>query len=282
MVDTPDGDKQPARVAERLVDDEPLPEPIDVAGRTLSILKEGARGGSLALAVGGLFLWRGLHSIRQGRVRGVVPAAIGVVAVRAGLRKRRSVSSNGETETTLDIETNDFDPTTETSDEDGSVSDEAYAAVRRLEGDRSTNLESASELTGTADDEERPRSDSDESVEPSADLESSELSVDDFDPRLDDDDGADLSETARADEPAEATGPAPEQAQPARSIDAQSDPVSGEPGPDVGDENYRNGSDEADESMRQDETDPDAGHAADDDTTALDENEEDEQDEQGR
>ena len=270
MVDSSDSDGTPESVSERLPDDELASKPTDITGRSLSMLKKGARDGSLALVLGGLLLWRGLRSIRHGRARGVIPAGIGAVAVRAGLRKRRSASSDLETEMTLDIETDDFVPSTPGDDEDESVSDEAYAATHRPEGIRTSEV---------ADDEERPSSDSEgseESVEPSADFESSEQTVDDLDPRVDDDDEADLSETARADEPGEATGPAPEQAQPARSIDAEADPISGEPDPDATDEDDRNGSDEGGESLRQDETDPDASQA-DEDPSATDADEEDEQ-----
>ncbi|WP_312909499.1 hypothetical protein [Natronosalvus caseinilyticus] len=246
MVDTGDGGNQTGDLTERALESDAPLDGGSTIDRALSLAKRGASDGSLAMATGAVVLWRGLRSIRRGRVRGIIPAAIGMAAVGTGVKRRRA--STGES--------------------DKSTSDEAHAAAQREDQGRETGLDASSEEFDWQDDETS-------SLEPAVDDESAEEAPSEGDPRLDDDDAeeADLSDTEIADEASEATGPSAEQAQPTMSIDSEVDPETGGPRPGAldGDDSSRADADEdsedeadADDAMRQDETDPDAPQAGDD------------------
>ncbi|UTF53612.1 hypothetical protein [Natronosalvus rutilus] len=250
MVDTGDGGNQTGDLTERALESDAPLEGGSTIDRALSLAKRGASDGSLAMATGALVLWRGLRSIRRGRVRGIIPAAIGIAAVGTGVKRRRA----GTEET------------------DKSTSDEAHAAAQREDQGRETGLDASSDEFDWQDDETS-------SLEPAVDDESAEEAPSEADPRLDEDDAeeADLSDTAVADEVSEATGPSAEQAQPTMSIDSEVDPETGGPRPGAldGDDSSEDDSSVADadedsegeadtgDAMRQDETDPDASQAGD-------------------
>lgn len=190
--------------------------------RLKSVVATGARNGSLAIGVGALLLLRAVRTVRRGPLRAVVQATIGVAVLRAGLRQRRSTADEPADErwSAEDV------ATTEGSEK--KVSDEAHAARRRPDHGRETETDPE----GTIEEEPAVPGDDDPSrPTPATDVEIEDSSKD---PRESDEDeeDVDLSETALADEPGEATGPSAEQAQPTRTDEREQDLAAGETEPD--------------------------------------------------
>ena len=157
-------------------------------------------------------LWRALRGVRRGRLRAVVQAALGLVVLRAGLRQRRS--ARGDSPSAGERAIPDEPVVDREGDEDAKVSDEAHAARHRPDHGR----EPETGPGGSVDEE--PTLPGDESApEPAADV---DLEAPSGDPRTDDEE-VDVSETALADEPGEATGPSEDQAQPTRTDEAEQD-----------------------------------------------------------
>ncbi|MEY7850856.1 hypothetical protein AB7C87_16840 [Natrarchaeobius sp. A-rgal3] len=188
-------------------DDEPPVTADGAAESVRSTVTEGVNTGAIPLASGGVLVLSALRSALRGQLRAIPKGLVGVALVRHGVRRRRST---GRTE--------------ELDDGDG-VSGE------RWESEPSSEAAAASE---------RPDSGREGRLEPSDDDEPEESRiefVDDgdiseprsrpgagdeepHDPRRTVDDGPveiDVSDSATADEAGEATGPDPEQAQPART-----------------------------------------------------------------
>ena len=206
------------------------------------------RDGTAALAIGGVLLWRGLASIRCGRLRGFVPGVVGIVAIRKGIRQRHSDGTEDADNEWSGEELASDDPW----DDDNGVADEAHAATDAADQrDRPVEPSPTTESRAGA-----------ESISPSkGDSSEADTTPDtSLDPRDDDEDDARITEATVADEPGEATGPTPAQAEPTRSIDSAADPDSGTPG--AGAETDRSpSSDEGDESVTGEGVDrPQADH----------------------
>ncbi|WP_394739215.1 hypothetical protein [Natronococcus roseus] len=207
MTDEYDHDLQGEEL-EELADD-PMDAAREIAG-------ESARDGRLAVVSGGLMLLSTLRSVARGQLRALPKAAVGAGLVAIGLRQRRTSEP-----TTFEPDLDEVDGETE----DKETSDEAAAAAERPDAGQESQIDASGDVDeepqlGEADDddggeieftddpeEDEPRS------KPSADK-------DDEDPRRTTDDETtevDVSETAMAEETAEATGPDPEQAQPTQT-----------------------------------------------------------------
>ncbi|MHC3439443.1 hypothetical protein ACYJ1Y_15480 [Natrialbaceae archaeon A-gly3] len=167
---------------------DPLPEEKGVRSTISELLEDG----TIPIVAGGLILFAALRSLGRGRARSLSLAAVGTVLIGIGARKRQSTRESEE-----------YEPWTiadeETAEGPKETSDDAHAAQQR-------------HAHGREDDIGDVAADEDEELETPTDL-----GDDEKDPRLDGDDEVDLSEAARADEPSEATGPDPEQAQPAQT-----------------------------------------------------------------
>ena len=174
---------------------EPLPEEKDVR----STIRERIEDGTIPIAAGGLTLFVAARSLGRGRARSIPLAAVGTALIGIGARKRQSARENDE-----------YEPWTiadeETAEGPKETSDDAHAARQRAGHGREDELD---EVAGGEDEE----------LESPTDLEESER-----DPRLEGDDEVNLSEAARADEPSEAAGPKPEQAQPAQTEATEPEP----------------------------------------------------------
>lgn len=179
-------------------------ETIDTATAVLS----GDLRGTASLLGGGLLLLSALRSLGRGQLRALPKGAAGAFLLDYGLRTRRSSEAS-----TLVPGVDDIEEKTEATE----LADEAWSVAERLGGtddDRGEGLDSVREeasgsrieFTDDAADAE-PRSKPDDEGDAG-------------DPRRDTDrDGTeiDLSDTATADEPGEATGPDPEQAEPTQT-----------------------------------------------------------------
>jgi hypothetical protein len=156
-------------------------EPMDAA---IQVASDSARDGRLALAGGGVMLLGALRSLARGQWRTLPKAVVGAGLVAIGLRQQRTDEA-----VTFEPELDEVDGGTEGKDE----SDQARAAQEPpvdIDADeRGKPIEFADE-THEAED---PRQEDDEETE------------------------IDLSETETAAEPAEATGPDAEQAQPTQT-----------------------------------------------------------------
>lgn len=187
-------------------------DPMDTA---VAVVSDSARDGRLAVLGGGALLLSTLRSIARGQLRAIPKAAVGAGLLGIGLRQRQSDDAS-TFEPSLDEIDGETDDKT-ASDDAHAIRENAGPGEETLEGD-ADDEGSRIEFTDDADDSE-PRSKPD-------------IDADEEDPRRnDDDDGSveiDVSEPAMADEAGEATGPDPEQAQP-----AQTDSTEPEASPDV-------------------------------------------------
>lgn len=205
---------------------------VDGVGRTVRNL---SRNGAIAAVAGGTLLARALRSTRQGSraaVQGVAGAALLALGVRQWRRQRGS-STGGD-----GLLVHAEDGETETSDEATAHVEQSDVMHQDETNPRGTSDEPAVE-TKTGPDEGSVQFTADGPSEP---REEPHLGGDaPEDPRLDDgddagdeaaaddaDDGAvevDLSEASMADEVSEATGPAPEQSQPATTEETEPEPT---------------------------------------------------------
>lgn len=188
----------------------------DRAGRVKRLgsgLASDGRIGSIALLAGGALLARAARTVRRSRRRAATQGLLGTALLGVALRQRRSaaagVGGDAESAGRRGVEK--------------TVSDEAAAARERndvrthsgtnprgvadsFEGDAATEVSGGDVRFTTTADEPRSKPDLDDDV-PS-------------DPRYNEDEEGveiDLSEASLADEASEATGPAPEQSQPAQT-----------------------------------------------------------------
>ncbi|MDJ1432569.1 hypothetical protein [Halostagnicola sp. A-GB9-2] len=195
---------------------------------TKSLLWTGASDGSLALAGGGAFVLAGVRSVARGRFRAIGQLALGGGLLKLGQYQRRNrdgtaveralagrgaLDGGGEDETATDqtdgkapsdeahaaTERHDLGRVSQT-DEDGDVSSDAEFGTSRDD-----DSESEIEFTEETDAEPRDR--------PGIDAEDDDPRRNTGDERVE----IDVSDSALADEPAEATGPDPEQAQPSQT-----------------------------------------------------------------
>lgn len=157
-----------------------------------TVTKHG-RSGSIAAVVGGVLLASSLRTMRRNRGRATLQALAGAALVGFGLRQRRSRSDRSAGTNPRGV-SGEPDVETETDPDEGRV-----------------------QFTDEQDDEPRQRPHIEEGPE---------------DPRYheeeDDEVDIDLSEAAMADEASEATGPAPEQAQPAETEGTEPEPTAEE------------------------------------------------------
>ncbi|RKD95456.1 midas domain-containing protein [Halopiger aswanensis] len=189
--------------------------------------------GTLSLAGGGLLLLSALRSAGRGQLRAIPKGIAAAGLLSYGLGKRDADGEFGlQSSTGLGLrsdedESSTFDPSSvegvESGTEGKETSDAAAAAATR------PDLSQQSEIDpDTGEIEESPTIDADEDggseIEFTEDADGSkgELEAEDDDPRRDtaDDDEPleiDVSDSAMADEASEATGPDPEQAQPAQT-----------------------------------------------------------------
>ena len=165
---------------------EPVPDQEDIR----SAVRERIDDGTIPIAAGGLALFVAARSLGRGRARSLPIAAVGTALIGIGARNRRSAhEADDEPWTIADEET------------EREVSDDAHAARQHA---------------GHGPDDVSPSEG--EGLEAPSDLE------DDGDPRLEGESEVDLSKSARADEPGEATGPEPEQAEPTQSEATEPEP----------------------------------------------------------
>lgn len=207
--------------------------------RAAELSPEDAPTGALPLAGGGLLLVSALRSAVRGQLRAIPKALVGVGLVRYGLGKRGSGirSSTGlglrsDDESSGDGST--FDPSTdvegvEGGTEDKDVSDAAAEAAGRPDFGRQSEIDADEEIDESRSlDEDEDDGGSEIEFTEEADGPKAELEGEDDDPRRDtpeedEDLEIDVSDAAMADEASEATGPDPEQAQPAQTDSVEPD-----------------------------------------------------------
>lgn len=224
------------------------PSRADGAGRTVRKL---SRNGSIAAVAGGTLLARALRSPRRAS-RAVVQGAAGAALVALGVRqwrRRRSSEADGlavqvedheasasdeaavSSEATAHAERSDVVHQDETNPRGTSGEPEVETETGPDEGSVQFTTEGASEpraepdLGGDAP--EDPRLDDPDDVGDGADADGADEVGDGAD-TAGGDDGAvevDLSEASMADEASEATGPAPEQAQPTSTEETEPEPT---------------------------------------------------------
>ncbi|AHG01093.1 hypothetical protein HALLA_16260 [Halostagnicola larsenii XH-48] len=186
-----------------------------------ALIRTGASDGSLALAGGGAFLLAGVRSIARGRFRAIGQLALGGGLLKLGQYQRRNRDGTA-IERALDRRGGDETAANETDGK--ALSDEAHTAAERhdlgrtAQTDEDGDVSADAELGASRNDD--PNSDVDFS-EDTDELSHSRPGVEgESDPRRGTDDdavGIDVSDSALAEEPAEATGPDPEQAQPSQT-----------------------------------------------------------------
>ncbi|AGB37992.1 hypothetical protein [Natronococcus occultus] len=197
-----------AEELEELADD-PMDAAREIAG-------ESARDGRLAVVSGGLMLLSTLRSVARGQLRAIPKAAIGAGLVGIGLRQRQAAEP-----TTFEPDLEEVEDGTDGKE----TSDQAAAAAERPDAgqesqiDADGDVDEEAQLGEAADDDEGEieftddPEDEEPRTKPDADTGTE-------DPRRDTDGETtevDVSDTAMAEETAEATGPDPEQAQPAQT-----------------------------------------------------------------
>ncbi|RQG92004.1 hypothetical protein [Natrarchaeobius chitinivorans] len=167
------------------VEAEDVPQP---AQSVAAAVTEGVKNGTVPLASGGVLLLAAVRSAVRGQIRAIPKGIVGGLLIRYGLDRRRSsekADANGEREDD------------ETIESEGTDSD---SKIEFVDDD------------GLSEPRSKPTIDEDESS----------------DPRRSSDEGGteiDVSDAAMADEPGEATGPDPEQAQPAQTESTEPEPT---------------------------------------------------------
>ncbi|QSX00194.1 hypothetical protein [Haloterrigena alkaliphila] len=227
MSEEPDHDlatELPTDAVEKL-DEYDAKEPVEAVTSAVG----GDRKTVLALLGGGVLLLSALKSLRKGRLRGVLKAGAAAGLLRYGLRNRGS----SEPET--------FEPTfdeIEGGSDEKDVSDAAHAAADRPDSGQESQIDAEGDVHESAQLGDEGETGSRVEFTDDTDMEETRTKPDSVgdeeDPRRDtDEDGdepveVDVSDTAMAEETSEATGPDPEQAQP-----AQTDAIEPEETPDA-------------------------------------------------
>lgn len=235
--------------------EKPVETAISIAGDPTRVL--------LPVLGGGLLLLSALRSLVRGQFRAIPAGAVGAGLLSYGLRNRRSIGP--ET----------FEPSMEEIEggTDGKeTSDQASAAAERNDSGRASQIDAEGEIDESAqlgdEGETGSRIEFTDDAEGDEPRTKPEHAGDEEDPRRDTDDDddtveVDVSDTAMAEEVAEATGPDPEQAQP-----SQTDATEPEETPEEDASDMKVDPDEESDST-DDETEADA-----DDETTEDEDEE--------
>lgn len=210
MTDEHEHDLQSTVEAEGL--EELADDPMNTA---VSVATNSARDGKLAVLGGGLLLLSTLRSLARGQLRALPKAAAGAGLLKFGLRQR---ASSGPT--TFEPSTDEIEGETDGKE----TSDEAHAAAERPDSGQESQIDESGEVAesaqlGDTDDEgsEIKFTDDPDETEPRS---KPSAEKEDEDPRRNTDDDTteiDVSDTAMAEETAEATGPDPEQAQPTQT-----------------------------------------------------------------
>ncbi|WP_440763566.1 hypothetical protein [Natronorubrum sp. DTA7] len=171
----------------------------------------------LPLLGGGALLLSALRSLKRGQFRAIPKGVVGAGLLSYGLRNRRSSESPAFEPSTVEIE----------EGTDGKeTSDEASAAAERTDSGRESQIDAEGTIDESAQLGEEVETGS--RIEFTDDAEQDEPRTkpdhggDEEDPRRSTDDDnepveVDVSDTAMAEEVAEATGPDPEQAQPSQT-----------------------------------------------------------------
>ncbi|GAB7019772.1 hypothetical protein [Halostagnicola bangensis] len=193
-----------------------------------SLLWTGASDGSLALAGGGAFVLAGVRSIVRGRFRAIGQLALGGGLLKLGQYQRRNRDGTA-VERALDLPgaldgEEDDEPSSDETDGKTS-SDEAHAATERHDLGRVSQTDAEGDVSADAEFGAAREDDSESEIEfieetdaeprdrPGVDAENDDPRRNTGDERVE----IDVSDSALADEPAEATGPDPEQAQPSQT-----------------------------------------------------------------
>ena len=239
-------------VAERLLEDEPDGQGSGLE-RVRGLLGPRLRDGSAAIAVGLVLLVRGIRGVLGGRLRAVVVAAIGAVALRAGIRQRRSTADDDDDAVE---EATDEGMTPVTIGESPATEETDAGSVSEKETEESTTEEESEDETRATEDKDvsdeahaashRPDHGRETEFTPGGSIEEDPGLVGDDDLSTADD----ISETDLADETGEATGPNAEHAQPSQTDETEQDLTAG--GPDH--ESEAIGSNERDDDSDEDDT----------------------------
>ncbi|MFC4439231.1 MULTISPECIES: hypothetical protein [Natrialbaceae] len=210
MTDEHEHDLQSTVEAEGL--EELADDPMNAA---VSVATDSARNGKLAVLGGGLLLLSTLRSLARGQLRALPKAAAGAGLLGFGLRQRASSEP-----TTFEPSTDEIEGETESKE----TSDEAHAAGERPDAGQESQIDGSGDVEESA--QLGDEGDTGSKIEFTDDPEGEEprskpdADKDQEDPRRDTDDDTteiDVSDTAMAEETAEATGPDPEQAQPTQT-----------------------------------------------------------------
>lgn len=186
-----------------------------------TLIWTGVSDGSLALAGGGAFVLAGVRSIARGRFRAIGQLALGGGLLKLGQYQRRN---GGGTAIERALDRRGDDETTANETGEKALSDEAHTAAERHDLGRTAQTDVDGDVSADAELGASRNDDPDSDVDFSEDtdeLSRSRPGVEgEGDPRRSTDDDAveiDVSDSALAEEPAEATGPDPEQAQPSQT-----------------------------------------------------------------
>ncbi|SDQ37901.1 hypothetical protein [Natronobacterium texcoconense] len=202
---------------DRLTPDEDL-ETRDPISSVVSLSNALPRG-TISVAGGGLLLVSALRSLAKGQLRAIPKAIAGGGLVRYGLERRSRERDEGPS--TFEPDTGDVAGGTDGKD----VSDQAHAAGSRHDLGRTSETGPEGDVSSSAQLGDERDAESEGEIEftdgeDEGETRSKPDATDTDDPRRntdDDDVEIDVSDTAMADEPAEATGPDPEQAQPSQT-----------------------------------------------------------------
>ncbi len=182
-----------------------------------SLFWRGASDGSLALLGGGAFVLAGIRSVARGRFR-----AIGQLALGGGLLKLGRYQRANREQTMIEEA---VESASEGETDEKSTSDEAHAATERHDLGRVSQTDEEGDVSADAEFGSPRDDDSESDIEFTEETDAEPRSrpgvdAEDDDPRRNtDDEGVeiDVSDSAIADEPGEATGPDPEQAEPSQT-----------------------------------------------------------------
>lgn len=188
------------------------------AERAAAAASDALASGMPALLGGGFLLAAAIRSLAANRSRAIPLAVAGSGLVGFGLEKRRS---SGES-------TEGGAPAIDEGTDGKETSDEASAAAERVDSGRESEIQPGGEISDEPEIDETADSGSEIEFtdEPDEDASRSRptLGTEEDEPRRETDaDGVevDISDSAMADEVSEATGPAPEQAQPTQTADTE-------------------------------------------------------------
>ncbi|TYT63000.1 prolipoprotein diacylglyceryl transferase [Natrialba swarupiae] len=228
-------------------DDEPPVTADRATGTVRSTVTEGVETGVIPLASGGVLLLSALRSAIRGQLRAIPKGIVGATLLRYGVRKRRS------SERTEESAASDAGPDRRGESE---PSAEAAAASDRPDSGREGRLEPSDDDAeesrvefvdeeGVSEPRSRPATDGEESRDPRRTVNDDPVEID-------------VSEPAMADEVSEATGPDPEQAQPAQTEATEPEPTPTEDAPESAvesdeDDDSSDRDSEADDEVREDD-----------------------------